>query len=148
VNFDESEPATFKDRYLSDYDPHVMLEGIAIAGYANSIATSYIFIRGEYHTQATIVEEAVREAYANGIFGVKHPGTEIVHQCYVHRGAGAYICGEETGLLEALEGKRGLAANQAAVSGRRRCLCQAHDHQQRGNLGLSALHRGKRSRGI
>jgi NADH-quinone oxidoreductase subunit F len=107
VNFDESEPATFKDRYLCDYDPHVILEGIAIAAYANSITNSYIFIRGEYHKEAVIIEEAVREAYANGIFGVKHPNTDIVHNCYVHRGAGAYICGEETGLLEALEGKRG-----------------------------------------
>ena len=107
VNYDESEPCTFKDRYLGEHDPHLLLEGIAIAAYANAIATSYIFIRGEYHTQADILEDAVREAYANGIFGVKHPGTEIVHNCYVHRGAGAYICGEETGLLEALEGKRG-----------------------------------------
>jgi NADH-quinone oxidoreductase subunit F len=107
VNFDESEPATFKDRYLSEYDPHIILEGIAIAGFANSIATSYIFIRGEYHQQARIMEEAIQEAYAAGIFGVKHPGTDIVHHCYLHRGAGAYICGEETGLLESLEGKRG-----------------------------------------
>ncbi len=107
VNFDESEPGTFKDRYLSDYDPHVLLEGIAIAGYANKISTSYIYIRGEYHKQARILEEALQEAYANGIFGQKHPGTDIVHNCYVHRGAGAYICGEETGLLESLEGKRG-----------------------------------------
>lgn len=107
VNFDESEPATFKDRYLSDYDPHTILEGIAIAAYANSITNSYIFIRGEYHKEAQIMEDAVKEAYDNGIFGVKHPGTDIVHNCYVHRGAGAYICGEETALLEALEGKRG-----------------------------------------
>jgi NADH-quinone oxidoreductase subunit F len=107
VNFDESEPATFKDRYLSDYDPHVILEGIAIAGVANRINTSYIFIRGEYHKQAKIMEAAVREAYDKGIFGKPYPGTDTVHHCYVHRGAGAYICGEETGLLEALEGKRG-----------------------------------------
>ena len=107
VNFDESEPCTFKDRYLCEYDPHLMLEGIAIAAYANSIANSYIFIRGEYHKQFHILEEAVKEAYDCGIFGVKHPGTEIVHNVYVHKGAGAYICGEETGLLEALEGKRG-----------------------------------------
>jgi NADH-quinone oxidoreductase subunit F len=107
VNFDESEPATFKDRYLSDYDPHVLLEGIAIAGIANRISVSYIFIRGEYHKQARILEDAVKEAYDKGIFGKAYPGTEIVHHCYVHRGAGAYICGEETGLLEALEGKRG-----------------------------------------
>ncbi len=107
VNFDESEPGTFKDRYLTDYDPHVLLEGIALAAYANRITTSYIFIRGEYHRQAKILEEALVEAYAHGIFGQKLPGTDIVHNCYVHRGAGAYICGEETGLLEALEGKRG-----------------------------------------
>ncbi len=107
VNFDESEPATFKDRYLCEWDPHIMLEGIAIAAYANSIANSYIFIRGEYHKQFHILEDAVKEAYDNGIFGVKYPGSDIVHNCYVHKGAGAYICGEETGLLEALEGKRG-----------------------------------------
>ncbi|MCL2649140.1 MAG: NADH-quinone oxidoreductase subunit NuoF [Phycisphaerales bacterium] len=107
VNFDESEPATFKDRYLCDYDPHVILEGIAIAAFANAITTSYIFIRGEYHYETKILEEAVKEAYDHGIFGVKHPGADIVHHCYIHRGAGAYICGEETGLLESLEGKRG-----------------------------------------
>ncbi len=107
VNYDESEPCTFKDRYLCEYDPHVLLEGIAIAGIANRISASYIFIRGEYHTQAKILEEALKEAYEKGIFGKAYPGTDIVHHCYVHRGAGAYICGEETGLLEALEGKRG-----------------------------------------
>jgi NADH-quinone oxidoreductase subunit F len=107
VNYDESEPCTFKDRYLCEWDPHVLLEGIAIAGLANRISTSYIFIRGEYHEQAEILEAALKEAYEKGIFGKAYPGTDIVHQCYVHRGAGAYICGEETGLLEALEGKRG-----------------------------------------
>jgi NADH-quinone oxidoreductase subunit F len=107
VNYDESEPATFKDRYLCDYDPHVLLEGIAIAGIANRINVSYIFIRGEYHKEAQILEDALQEAYNRGIFGRTYPGTDIVHHCYVHRGAGAYICGEETGLLEALEGKRG-----------------------------------------
>ena len=107
VNYDESEPATFKDRYLCDYDPHILLEGIAIAGIANRINVSYIFIRGEYHKEAQILEDALQEAYNRGIFGRTYPGTDIVHHCYVHRGAGAYICGEETGLLEALEGKRG-----------------------------------------
>jgi NADH-quinone oxidoreductase subunit F len=107
VNFDESEPATFKDRYLAEFDPHMILEGIAIAAFANSIATSYIYIRGEYHEQAAIMEDAIQEAYAAGIFGTRHRGTDIVHNVYLHRGAGAYICGEETGLLEALEGKRG-----------------------------------------
>ena len=120
VNADESEPGTFKDRLLMDFDPHLMLEGIAICCYACRIQTAYIFIRGEYHHQAHVLEQAIKEAYAAGVFG-KHHGTNVLGQlrtspasgrpfqvdCYVHRGAGAYICGEETGLLEALEGKRG-----------------------------------------
>jgi NADH-quinone oxidoreductase subunit F len=114
INADESEPGTFKDRLLMDFDPHLMLEGIAIACYACRIKTAFIFIRGEYHHQAEVLENALKEAYAHGIFGPRglmgastgRGGTWAV-DCYVHRGAGAYICGEETGLLEALEGKRG-----------------------------------------
>ncbi|GJQ29525.1 MAG: NADH-quinone oxidoreductase subunit F [Phycisphaerae bacterium] len=115
VNADESEPGTFKDRLLMDFDPHLLLEGIAIACYACRIKTAFIFIRGEYHHQAHVLEQAIKEAYAHGVFGGKgllggtntaRGGTWAV-DCHVHRGAGAYICGEETGLLEALEGKRG-----------------------------------------
>src|SRR5687767_15883247 len=92
VNADESEPGTFKDRYLIDYDPHSMLEGIAIAAKATQCDVAYIFIRGEYHRQAKVLERALQEAYDNkvfgqhGIFGSKHK-----LECYVHRGAGAYI---------------------------------------------------------
>jgi NADH-quinone oxidoreductase subunit F len=115
VNADESEPGTFKDRLLLDFDPHLMLEGIAIACYACRIKTAYIFIRGEYHLQAAVLENAIKEAYANGIFGdqgllkgnITARGGKWAVDCYVHRGAGAYICGEETALLEGLEGKRG-----------------------------------------
>jgi NADH-quinone oxidoreductase subunit F len=115
VNADESEPGTFKDRLLMDYDPHMLLEGIAICCYACRLSRAYIFIRGEYHHQAGVLEEAIREAYANGIFGEKGlinsgantGGVRFRVDCHVHRGAGAYICGEETGLLEAIEGKRG-----------------------------------------
>jgi NADH-quinone oxidoreductase subunit F len=115
VNADESEPGTFKDRMLMDFDPHLMLEGIAIACYACRIRTAYVFIRGEYHHQARVVENAIREAYENGIFGGNGllggertaTGEPWKVECYLHRGAGAYICGEETALLEALEGKRG-----------------------------------------
>ncbi|MCW5753974.1 MAG: NADH-quinone oxidoreductase subunit NuoF [Phycisphaeraceae bacterium] len=115
INADESEPGTFKDRLLMDFDPHLMLEGIAIACYACRLNKAYIFIRGEYHHQAHVVEEAIKEAYANGIFGPKGltntdantGGERFQVDCYLHRGAGAYICGEETALLEALEGKRG-----------------------------------------
>jgi NADH-quinone oxidoreductase subunit F len=115
VNADESEPGTFKDRLLMDFDPHLMLEGIAICCYACRIRTAYIFIRGEYHHQAHVVEHALGEAYEQGVFGgrgllkgqVTHTGEPGKVECYLHRGAGAYICGEETALLEALEGKRG-----------------------------------------
>jgi len=110
VNADESEPGTFKDRLLIDFDPHLMLEGIAICMHACRLDTAYIYIRGEYHLQAKKLENALKEAYANKVFG---PGSKLGQinnrdaNCYVHRGAGAYICGEETGLLESLEGKRG-----------------------------------------
>ncbi len=115
INADESEPGTFKDRLLMDFDPHMMLEGIAIACYACRLSKAYIYIRGEYHHQAMVVEQAIKEAYENGIFGSKGllngtstaaGGTWAV-ECHLHRGAGAYICGEETALLESLEGKRG-----------------------------------------
>jgi NADH-quinone oxidoreductase subunit F len=115
INADESEPGTFKDRLLMDFDPHLMLEGIAIASYACRISKAYIFIRGEYHHQAKVLEQALAEAYNNGVFGGKGllngantaRGGPWKVDCYVHRGAGAYICGEETALLEGLEGKRG-----------------------------------------
>ncbi|HEY2585068.1 MAG TPA: NADH-quinone oxidoreductase subunit NuoF [Tepidisphaeraceae bacterium] len=113
VNADESEPGTFKDRHLIDYDPHQMLEGIAIAARATQCDVAYIYIRGEYHRQAKVLERALQEAYANKIFGQQGMlGTDFKLECYVHRGAGAYICGEETGLLESLEGKRGWPRNK------------------------------------
>src|SRR6266567_1844574 len=113
VNADESEPGTFKDRYLIDYDPHQLLEGIAIASIATQCDTAYIFIRGEYHRQTKVLERAVKEAYDHKIFGQQGIlGSKYKLECYVHKGAGAYICGEETGLLEALEGKRGWPRNK------------------------------------
>jgi len=113
VNADESEPGTFKDRYLIDYDPHSLLEGIAICAIATRCDIAYIYIRGEYHRQAKALEHAIKEAYANKIFGQQGIfGSATKVECYVHRGAGAYICGEETGLLESLEGKRGWPRNK------------------------------------
>ncbi|MDB5297103.1 MAG: NADH-quinone oxidoreductase, subunit [Phycisphaerales bacterium] len=113
VNADESEPGTFKDRYLLDHDPHALLEGIAIAAKATQCDAAFIFIRGEYHRQAKVLERALAEAYAQGVFGQQGIyGSATKVECYVHRGAGAYICGEETGLLEALEGKRGWPRNK------------------------------------
>src|SRR5690348_14485962 len=106
VNADESEPGTFKDRYLMDYDPHQLLEGIVICALATQVDVAYIFIRGEYHRQLKVLDRAVKEAYDYGIFGKQGIfSSQFKLECYTHKGAGAYICGEETGLLEALEGK-------------------------------------------
>lgn len=115
VNADESEPGTFKDRLLMDFDPHLLLEGIAICCYACRIEKAFIYIRGEYYHQAKVLEQAIAEAYDQGIFGGKgllngsdtQTGAPWKVECYVHRGAGAYVCGEETALLESIEGKRG-----------------------------------------
>jgi NADH-quinone oxidoreductase subunit F len=110
INCDEAEPGTFKDRLLCDFDPLLVMEGIAICCWACQLDTAYFFIRGEYKHQAKTVQKAIDEAYEAGIFGGKGPlggKVDFKIDCYLHRGAGAYICGEETGLLEAVEGKRG-----------------------------------------
>jgi len=115
VNADESEPGTFKDRMLLDFDPHLLLEGVAICMHACRLDTAYIYIRGEYHAQAKTLQRAIDEAYGHNVFGEHSILGQINSrqpQCYVHRGAGAYICGEETALLESLEGKRGWPRNK------------------------------------
>ena len=106
-NADESEPGTFKDRLLMEYDPHQLIEGCAICCYAVGAHTCYIYIRGEYTKAAAILERAIRDAYDNRLLGDSVLGSGFKLDMYVHRGAGAYICGEETGMLESLEGKRG-----------------------------------------
>src|SRR5678815_1576850 len=111
VNADESEPGTCKDRELLAFDPHLLLEGMAIASYALGCKHAYIYIRGEMMREAQIVQAAIDEAYAAGWLGKDHPaaGGSGVFKLNItlHRGAGAYICGEETALLNSLEGKRG-----------------------------------------
>jgi len=106
-NADESEPGTFKDRDIMRYTPHLLLEGMVIAGYAIGSNIGYIYIRGEYTREAKILDAAIEEAYAKGYLGKNILGTGFNFDITVHRGAGAYICGEETGLLNSLEGKRG-----------------------------------------
>ena len=110
INCDEAEPGTFKDRLLVDFDPHSVIEGIAIACYACQLDTAYFFIRGEWVEQAKIMQHAIDEAYEKGIFGkqgLMNGACDFAVECTQHRSAGAYICGEETALLEAVEGKRG-----------------------------------------
>jgi len=106
-NADESEPLIFKDRVLLDTNPHQILEGMAIAGYATGASTGYIYIRGEYVSQAQRMEDAIEQAEQCGWLGENIAGSGYSFKIHVHRGAGAYICGEETALLESLEGKRG-----------------------------------------
>jgi NADH-quinone oxidoreductase subunit F len=106
-NADESEPGTFKDRELMQKSPHMLLEGLIIASYAAGASRSFIYIRGEYAQQADILDAALAEAREAGYLGERILGSEHSLSLVVHRGAGAYICGEETGLLDSLEGKRG-----------------------------------------
>jgi NADH-quinone oxidoreductase subunit F len=106
-NADESEPGTFKDRLLMQKIPHLLVEGMILSSYALGCRTSYIYIRGEYMFILRILEKAINEAYAKGFLGKNIKGSGYSLDLYVHPGAGAYICGEETALIESLEGKRG-----------------------------------------
>lgn len=107
VNADEGEPGTIKDRYVIAKDPHRLIEGMIIAAYATGCRTAYIYIRGEYAQPARILQQAITDAYKYGFLGKRIFNTNVELEVVVHRGAGAYICGEETALLESLEGKKG-----------------------------------------
>jgi len=106
VNADESEPGTFKDRYIMHQDPHQLIEGTMISCFANNVKQAYIYIRGEMPHGARILEHAIQEARDANLVGKNILGSNYSCDIFVHRGAGAYICGEETGLIESLEGKR------------------------------------------
>jgi len=107
VNGDESEPGTFKDRQIFQYDPHLLIEGIICSSFAINAHHAYIYIRGEYKFFSDRVDEAIQEAYKAGIIGDTVMGHDYKMEITVHRGAGAYICGEKSALIESLEGKRG-----------------------------------------
>jgi NADH-quinone oxidoreductase subunit F len=106
-NADESEPGSFKDRILLERGPHQLLEGILIAAWATGAEKTFVYVRGEYAEPARRLERAIEEARAEGYLGSRVMGTRFAHDVVVQRGAGAYICGEETGLLESLEGRKG-----------------------------------------
>ena len=107
VNADESEPGTCKDREIMRFDPHMLVEGCLVAGFAMGATATYIYIRGEFFREAQHLQHAIDEAYEAGLIGKNACGSGYDHNVYLHRGAGAYICGEETALLESLEGKKG-----------------------------------------
>lgn len=124
VNSDESEPGTFKDRMLIEEEPHQLIEGIALASYAIGCHNAFIYCRGEFVKGAQVLGRALEEAYSRGYLGKNILGSGFDLEVLVHRGAGAYICGEETGLLESLEGKRGQPRMKPpfpAISGLYRC---------------------------
>lgn len=123
-NADEGEPGTFKDRYLMEFNPHVLVEGMIVSSYALGVNNAYIYLRGEFFYILRILEKAIAEAYEKGFLGKNILGSGYSLNLYCHPGAGAYICGEETALLESLEGKRGnprLKPPFPAVSGLYNC---------------------------
>ncbi len=107
VNADEGEPGTCKDRDMMRHDPHKLVEGCLVAGFAMRAVAAYIYIRGEFYREAEVLQGAIDEAYAAGLIGKNACGSGYDFDVYIHRGAGAYICGEETALIESLEGKKG-----------------------------------------
>lgn len=107
INADESEPGSCKDREIIRHDPHKLIEGALVASFAMRARAAYIYIRGEFIQEARVLERAVAEAYEAGVIGKNASGTGYDFDLFVHRGAGAYICGEETAMLESLEGKQG-----------------------------------------
>ena len=136
-NADESEPGTFKDRYLMEFIPHLLIEGMVVSSYALGSTVSYIYIRGEYDWITDILDEAIYEAKQNGFLGKNILGSGFDCEIYTHRGAGAYICGEETTLLESLQGERGLRAR--AILGRETVhradrLCGVWDQKRRAQV--------------
>ena len=115
VNGDESEPGSFKDRQIMEFNPHQLIEGIIIAAKAMGITAAYIYIRGEYHKWVNCVQKAIDDAYEAGLLGDKMKatfGTDFKTDIYVHKGAGAYVCGEETSQMNSIEGKRGYPRNK------------------------------------
>ncbi len=145
-NADESEPGTFKDRYLMERIPHRLLEGMICSSYALGANTAYIYVRGEYKYIVGILNEAIKECYKNGLLGKNILGSHYDLDIYVHCGAGAYICGEETALLESLEGKRGnprLKPPFPAVKGLYDCPTVVNNVETLANIGWIVNHGGE-----
>jgi NADH-quinone oxidoreductase subunit F len=112
INADESEPGTCKDRDIMRFDPHRLVEGALVSSFALGANTCYIYIRGEFYHEASAIQRAIDEAYDAGLLGTNACGSGFDFDLFLHRGAGAYICGEETALLESLEGKKGMPRNK------------------------------------
>jgi NADH-quinone oxidoreductase subunit F len=142
-NADESEPLTFKDRVLMDTNPHQVIEGMILCGYAVGSNEGYIYIRGEYEPQARLLERAIRQAEEQNVLGSNILGTDFSFHVHVHRGAGAYICGEGSALISSLEGKRGLPRfrpPRTTTSGFRGCPTVVNNVETFAAVSWVALH--------
>ncbi len=145
-NADESEPGTFKDRYLMEHIPHRLIEGMICASYALGVSRAYIYVRGEFKNIIGILNQAIKESYQYGFLGKKILGTQYDLDIYVHCGAGAYICGEETALIESLEGKRGnprLKPPFPALKGLYDCPTVVNNVETLANIGWIVNHGGE-----
>ncbi len=145
-NADESEPGTFKDRYLMEHIPHRLIEGMICASYALGVNRAYIYVRGEFKNITGILNQAIKESYQQGFLGKKILGTQYDLDIYVHCGAGAYICGEETALIESLEGKRGnprLKPPFPALKGLYDCPTVVNNVETLANIGWIVNHGGE-----
>ena len=148
VNGDESEPGTCKDRLIFEHDPHSVIEGVIIAGLAIGARTGFIYLRGEYRYLLKIMEKAIDDAYAKGFLGKNIFGSDLDFNIVSHTGAGAYEVGEESALMESLEGKRGIPRIRPPFPCSGRSLRRPHHHQQRRNPGHGAAHLPHRRRRI
>ena len=133
INADEGEPGTFKDRYLLERDPHALIEGMIIAARAIGSHLGFVYIRGEYVQPWRVFSGAVKEAYDAGLLGKNIQGSGFDFDIVVHRGAGAYICGEETGLLSSLEGKKGWPKIKPPFPAVKGAFGQPDHREQRGD---------------
>ena len=143
-NADESEPGTCKDRELMYWDPHLLIEGMVMAAFALGAVHNYIYIRGEMMREVVVLERAVREAYERGYLGENILGSGFRCEITVHRGAGAYICGEETALLNSLEGKRGWPRLKPPFPAVKGPVQRADHRQQRRDPDERAVHHRRR----
>ncbi len=148
VNADESEPGTFKDRYCLDYDPHMTLEGTIISCFAVQAKLAFIYIRGEFGWLIDRVQKAVDEAYAAGYLGKNILGSGFDVDMIVHKGAGAYICGEETGLINSVEGRKGQPSIKPPFPAVAGFLDKPDHRQQRRVGGVGTLDHQQRRRGL
>ena len=148
INADESEPGTCKDRLLMENDPHQLIEGILIAGRAVDSHKGYIYIRGEYRYLIEAMDRAIAEAYSRGYLGKNIQGTGFDFDLYTHTGAGAYECGEETALLDSIEGKRGIPRMKPPFPGRGRRVAIPHAVEQCRDLFGDPGHHPRRRRGV